>query len=73
MAYNEKTKRTDSTNCAEHAWGRNGSKLVSTGVVRQHRCNNCLALKITFQSDFFIDGEWISKEDTQIIEPNWSK
>lgn len=71
MAYNENTKRTDSTNCVEHRWDRSGTKLVSTGVVTHHRCNNCLAMKITWSTDVLENGNWVTKSDTQIVEPKF--
>ncbi len=64
--------KSDNTNCTEHRWPKAnlGGTIRSIGIVLHQHCNNCLALKITWESDEKVNGEWVKVRDERIIEPN---
>ena len=57
----------------EHRWPKTspGGDIRSIGNVWNEQCNNCLAVKLTFETDIDLNGEWVRITDTQIIEPNF--
>ena len=72
MAYDEKTKRSNSDNCEAHIWPRHyGGSFSSIGRVDYMQCNNCLAMRIIFSTDVRVAGEWIRVTQTQVVEPTF--
>jgi hypothetical protein len=59
----------------EHRWPKTspGGDIRSIGNVRHHQCNNCLATKLIFETDIYVDEKWVRITDTQVIEPNFKK
>ena len=69
--YNKETNREDNKNCVKHTWPRERFEAIrSIGIVTHEQCNNCLAVRVTWKSDEFVNGSWIVVTDERVIEPH---
>ena len=62
-------------NCTEHMWpsGHPGRFIRTIGSVSSEQCNNCLAVRLTFETTIAIgNGNWSTLTETRVVEPNFS-
>ena len=73
--YNTDIKKCDYKNCENHRWPKHGpgGDFRSFGSTKLEVCNNCLAVRVYFTILTEVNNEWITIEETKVVEPSFEQ
>ena len=71
--FNTETKERNWKPCKKHRWPKHGpgSFIQTIGNVHYEQCNNCLSMRIKFETDILADNKWVRLTEIQVVEPSF--